>query len=719
MNKLLTMIAAGQYEQAEARWMTLVENDQISAMTMQPALRALNQAGKRQMSGTWAWMALAARKERVAPDAALKLGITLFSGGGDNEEMRNELVELFKSVYADRDNLESLISESGLAGGKMPRRVSAILNINLNIESGSFLLDRSNQKPARVVSIDAQNWEATVDNQIGELTLGAIELSDQYELIDPDDYRALVPLDQQRVEKYVAKAPDKLIIPILKANDNRIDSDELESLLSATVLDAGQWSKFWTRARNLLKRNPNVRLEGRNPVTITYDETEVSLTEDTRAQFNKLRNPIDWLVAAQTYKREAAARKDTIDEKLLEDMVARVQADWERYRHSDPPVGWNAALVLAALDDEHDDELACTLFGANGAEAIPIVWFGSLPEKLWPFGLIVLRKVSGDRWPHWYLELLPTAPLNVCEEMAEQLAGSGHESHLAAIPALITANPVQHAAALLWLFRGTAVQQVPPSPLLELLSLIFQVLRDLPHHGELSAEQVRHIRAQVRSTLAVTNHQRFRAAIKDLDPALASTVRRQIERADGLGRAVQEDLLKIVREYYPQLYITKSVAPWEDAETIYTTSSGLARREAELKDLVEVKMTENARAISAAAEHGDLSENSEYKYALEERDLLRARVAEIQIDLSKARVISPEDVSTDRVSIGTRVQLRGLDGASMNVSILGPWDTDLERFIFNYQAPVCHDLMAKQPGQTVSIPEQSQSFTIETIEPAI
>ena len=699
--------------------MALVENDQISAVVLRPALRALNQAGKRELSGTWAWMALAARKERISQDEALKLGVTLFSGGGDNDEMRNELVELYKLVYADRENLDALIAESGLAGGKMPRRVSAILDTNLNITQGSFLLDRSNQRPAKVIAIDTQGWETTVNNQTGELTLSAIELSDQYELIDPDDYRALAVFDQQRLENHVTKSPDKVIIPILKANDNHIDSDELESLLSESVLGTGQWSKFWTRARNLLKRNPNVRLEGRNPVTINYDETEVSLTEETRAQFNKLRNPIDWLGAAQTYKREAAVRQETIDEQLLGEIVGRVQADWERYRQSDPPVAWSAALVLAALDDEHNDELACTLFGENGAENIPVDWFGSLPEKLWTDGLRVLRKVSGDRWPHWYLELLPTAPLNVCEEMATQLADSEHESRLAAIPALITANPVQHAAALLWLFRGTTVQQVPTSPLLELLSLIFQVLRDLPHHHELSAEQIRQIKAQVRSTLAVANRQQFRAAIENLDPALASTVRRQIERADGLGRAVQEDLLKIIREFYPQLYVTKSVPPWEDAEAIYTTSSGLARREAELKDLVEVKMSENARAISAAAEHGDLSENSEYKFALEERDLLRARVAEIQADLSKARVISPEDVSTDRVSIGTRVQLRGGDGASMNMSILGPWDTDLEHSIFNYQAPVCHDLMGKQPGQMVSIPEQSQSFTIDTIEPAI
>ena len=41
-------------------------------------------------------------------------------------------------------------------------------------------------------------------------------------------------------------------------------------------------------------------------------------------------------------------------------------------------------------------------------------------------------------------------------------------------------------------------------------------------------------------------------------------------------------------------------------------------------------MRANAKAIGEAAAHGDLSENSEYRFALEERDLLRARLAQLQ-----------------------------------------------------------------------------------------
>jgi transcription elongation factor GreA len=118
-------------------------------------------------------------------------------------------------------------------------------------------------------------------------------------------------------------------------------------------------------------------------------------------------------------------------------------------------------------------------------------------------------------------------------------------------------------------------------------------------------------------------------------------------------------------------------------------------------------MKENAKAIGEAASHGDLSENSEYKFALEERDLLRARVANIQNELSLARLLTADDVQTDTVTVGTRVTLERVDPGApedhRQMTILGPWEADIERGVYNYRAPMCQKLRGLRVGDTAAL----------------
>jgi transcription elongation factor GreA len=115
-------------------------------------------------------------------------------------------------------------------------------------------------------------------------------------------------------------------------------------------------------------------------------------------------------------------------------------------------------------------------------------------------------------------------------------------------------------------------------------------------------------------------------------------------------------------------------------------------------------MRENAKAIGAAAEKGDLSENSEYKFALEERDLLRARQANLQQQLSMARALDPNDVPTDHVSVGSKVWLRHKPtGQMLAFTFLGPLEADIEQHIYNYKAPFAQEMMGRRVGDEIEL----------------
>jgi transcription elongation factor GreA len=127
-------------------------------------------------------------------------------------------------------------------------------------------------------------------------------------------------------------------------------------------------------------------------------------------------------------------------------------------------------------------------------------------------------------------------------------------------------------------------------------------------------------------------------------------------------------------------------------------------------------MRDTARAIGAAAEKGDLSENSEYKFALEERDLLRARLAGMNAEMAIAKVIAPDDVPTDRIGVGTRAVFRRVeDGERYEMTFVGPWDTGAAGTL-NYKAPLAQTLMGKRIGEQFDFEHGDASGRYELVE---
>ena len=71
----------------------------------------------------------------------------------------------------------------------------------------------------------------------------------------------------------------------------------------------------------------------------------------------------------------------------------------------------------------------------------------------------------------------------------------------------------------------------------------------------------------------------------------------------------------------------------------YVTEEGLAALQAELEDLKVNRRKEVAEKIKEALSFGDLSENSEYDEAKNDQAILEARIADLEVMVSNARVI--------------------------------------------------------------------------------
>jgi transcription elongation factor GreA len=152
---------------------------------------------------------------------------------------------------------------------------------------------------------------------------------------------------------------------------------------------------------------------------------------------------------------------------------------------------------------------------------------------------------------------------------------------------------------------------------------------------------------------------------------------------------------------------------------VILTYEGLKKLEEELELLRGTKRMEIKERIKVALSFGDISENSEYDEAKNEQAYVEGRIAQLENMLKNAKVIDEEDVSTDKVTIGSKVRLLDMDyNDEIVYTIVGSTEADPSKFKISNESPVGSALMQKKKGNTVevAVPDGVLKFKILKIE---
>lgn len=134
------------------------------------------------------------------------------------------------------------------------------------------------------------------------------------------------------------------------------------------------------------------------------------------------------------------------------------------------------------------------------------------------------------------------------------------------------------------------------------------------------------------------------------------------------------------------------------------TRKGEEKLKAELNELRSVKRREIAEKIKVALSFGDLSENSEYDEAKNEQGIIESRIAEIEATLAHAQVIDDEDISTEKVGIGTTVKILDVEmDEEMEFKIIGTKEADINNGRMSDESPIGAAIMGKKVGDVVDV----------------
>ena len=139
---------------------------------------------------------------------------------------------------------------------------------------------------------------------------------------------------------------------------------------------------------------------------------------------------------------------------------------------------------------------------------------------------------------------------------------------------------------------------------------------------------------------------------------------------------------------------------------------------AELRHLIEEVYPKVREDLAETSAKGDRSDNAGYREAKRMQGKTISRIRFLQRVLEHSRVIRPEVLPKDRVSLLSRVEFTNLaTNARMKYQIVSPHEIDLEAGKISLKSPIGAALMGKKVSEIaeVQIPSGTLRLRIESI----
>lgn len=134
------------------------------------------------------------------------------------------------------------------------------------------------------------------------------------------------------------------------------------------------------------------------------------------------------------------------------------------------------------------------------------------------------------------------------------------------------------------------------------------------------------------------------------------------------------------------------------------TKEGYQKIKEELNNLLTVERPAVSKAIGAAIELGDLSENEEYASSKDRQKVVEAMIANLSERLANADIVDIKSFAGDVVSFGAKVELLDVNtDKKIKYQLLSEFESDISKGVIAIESLVGKSLVGKKKGDYVEI----------------
>ncbi len=151
-------------------------------------------------------------------------------------------------------------------------------------------------------------------------------------------------------------------------------------------------------------------------------------------------------------------------------------------------------------------------------------------------------------------------------------------------------------------------------------------------------------------------------------------------------------------------------------DIIYVTEEGLQKLKEELEQLRSIERPLISKQIAEARDKGDLSENAEYSAAKEAQGMLELKIAKLEDQVARSRVIDGSKIDTKTVRILNKVKIKNKSNNSvMEYQIVPESEANLKQGKIAVNSPIAQGLIGKKVGDIVQVKVPSGIIPFEIV----
>jgi len=690
---LESAIDTEEWDRVEELWLELLEASTIPTPELLEARRKIWKAGRKNLARTLLELlvdALEGGNDPAAALAAVRELVRLTDKPG--HELRDALERALRRARADSPSLEAVLAKHSIAGARRPLEALETVELWLDHDVGT-VVELRGHGTGRVVEANMELDHLRVDLGKARPVSVPIGAAAKYLRVLPEgSFLHRKVTDPEGLKAQVAEAPADSLAQLLESLEGPADVASIKAALDG-LLPPAKWTSWWAKAR----KHPRILTSGSGS-RLRY--TVAAGAEDaTRAQLEDLRRaePRQRLALARRLASRGPDEAAAAAEVLAESLAGLETAD--------PGLAWETAGVLEGLPGGGEAAAATRSRLLETVEPLTLL-LGTEDRAARQAALQAIRDHSPEEWTGIWAEwLLHEEHASLLDSMVGELVEADAGELVDEALEAVLRNPVKHPARFIWLCEAVTAEDAR-EPVSRRMTV--SLLERLP--DTLARREFAPWRARAKALLD-GGRVAVRLVLEKATPEQAQRFVERIRRAAG----IEPQRVRLIEQAGAQV---KSRKPAEEDPTalLVATRAAVEAKRSELKELLEVEIPKTLKGINAAAAEGDLRENFEYHMLRDRQELLSARAAKIQEELARVRILEPGAADTSRVNIGTVVHLEGLDGTVMApVTILGQWDSNLERRIFANGSGLAQGLLGRSPGDTVEI--EGVPARITAIEP--
>ena len=614
-----------------------------------------------------------------------------------------------KENFGDSKDFLEKIRLIGLRNKEKFQGAISAFDLLTHMQKGNFVYHNGGWGTGEITEISLLREQLFLEF---ELVSGKRELSFE------NAFRSLTPLKSdhflslrfghpETLEKLAKDDAAQLIRMILKDLGPKTAS-EIKEELCEFIIEPKEWSKWWQATRAKIKKDTQIQTpeDVKDPYLLRREQ--LSHESRFRTQLEVIQKPKELVVAIYSFMRDHA---DSVKNAAFkEELLARLQKIEEEIT----PAG--ARLELLFLESDLGDKNALskieTLLKAEpSAKLLEQISILAMQKR----ALVELLKLHQNN-KALFEGLLFEVEHNTLRDYILQDVLMKEKGHGKATLEKILQSKVANPDLFLWYFQK--IIQDKELPFGDSKGQVLWFEHFLILLSEIGGKPEWKERVKKMLTLLTANRYSLVRQIfqetndKEIQEFLLLTSKcyclsdHDIKIFQSLAEVVHPSLAKHNK--------SKSDQP---EEVIWCTQSGYDKLKKRIEQIATVETVENAREIEIARSHGDLRENSEFKFALEKRDRLQGELKLLSSQINKARIITQDDIEHSSVGIGAEVHCTSGKGEAIIYTILGPWEADPDQNILSFQSKLALAMKGLKKGDSFLF--QGQTYIIKAINPTL